>query len=363
MSIMAQMTNKILNQIFYKNNKFDNINTLGLLDPIFYNAKKVNDLQNSINKPSIINTIYENKVDDKDILQNITYNPVIRVLDYKSSPNNMDHTIKTNTNQPAINITCQIQSITHSPLEKTLIYNQNEPKIHTQTHIEIPNKNNSTNHESNAATTKYNKPTTPFIQPAQGDSLFWSIYMAIHGFNEYSQIARNYGVAELNEKQKISEYISNNPELFKHTNHKLTKVLLKEIMSDFMTNQKSLSFDSLIILPVYYKCTIYIIYENKNTYIRFAPHKENNEKDREIFIYCNHGKYKWLYTHEPDHFEKNIRSQMFEYEHYNQPLKALSHYKICELQDIQTKLNIILPESITKPKKQDIYNAIVNHCM
>jgi hypothetical protein len=241
MSNMAQMTHKILNQIFYKNNKFDNINTLGLLDPIFYNAKKVNDLQNSINKTSIINTIYENKVDDNVFLQNITCNPIIRVLDNKSSPKNMDYTIKTNTNQPENNVTGQIQSTTHSQIEQTLNINQNDPILqHNQTHIEISNKNNITNYESIAATTKYNKPTNPFIQPAQGDTLFWSIYMAIHGFNEYSQIARNYGVAELNEKQKISEYISKNPELFKHTNHKLTKVLLKEIMSDFMTNQKSL---------------------------------------------------------------------------------------------------------------------------
>ena len=45
----------------------------------------------------------------------------------------------------------------------------------------------------------------------QAVSLFWAIYIAIHGYEEYAQIGRGYSNVEINEKQKIVATIQNSP--------------------------------------------------------------------------------------------------------------------------------------------------------
>jgi CHAT domain-containing protein len=187
--------------------------------------------------------------------------------------------------------------------------------------------------------------------------------MAVHGIAEYEQISRNYGIAELNEKQKISEFIAKQPNAFKNTNMKLTKVALKEILSDFMTNQKSLSFQSLIVLSVFYQRPIYIVHEPKSIYLSFLPFAQDG---RPIIIYVNpvrKGKYKWFSKEsEIDEQMNTMKNTMFAMEHYDHALKPISQYKLDELKHIQQTLHIQIDESIKKPKKQDIYDSIVQFC-
>ena len=49
--------------------------------------------------------------------------------------------------------------------------------------------------------------------------LFWAIYIAIHGYEEYAQIGRGYSNFEINEKQKIVATIQKSPTILKQTNH------------------------------------------------------------------------------------------------------------------------------------------------
>jgi hypothetical protein len=64
-------------------------------------------------------------------------------------------------------------------------------------------------------------PIIEFISPTHQDSLFWCIYIAMHGYNDYLQVSRNYGVKELEIKQKIGNYIQSNPSKMKKTNIKI----------------------------------------------------------------------------------------------------------------------------------------------
>ena len=80
------------------------------------------------------------------------------------------------------------------------------------------------------------------ITPRQPDTLFWCLYIIRHGYNDYLQIDRNYGVKELEEKQHILEFVKENKVNMKNTNYKITNVAIQEIMSELMTQQKQTSF-------------------------------------------------------------------------------------------------------------------------
>ena len=76
------------------------------------------------------------------------------------------------------------------------------------------------------------------ISPTQKDTLFWCIFILHFGYNEYLQVNRNYGIKELEVKQKIIEYLNKTPGVLKQTNYKITKASVQEILSDFLTSQK-----------------------------------------------------------------------------------------------------------------------------
>jgi hypothetical protein len=59
--------------------------------------------------------------------------------------------------------------------------------------------------------------------------------------------------------------------------------------------------------------------------------------------------------------DEKIKNTMLCLEHYTKPLKAVSTYKSCELDEIVKKLNIN-DESMKKIKKQELYNKIVEYC-
>ena len=57
--------------------------------------------------------------------------------------------------------------------------------------------------------------------PEPPDSLFWCIYAGVAGMNDFSTITKKSN-RELEEKQKIVEFIQKNTEKIKSSNHKTT---------------------------------------------------------------------------------------------------------------------------------------------
>ena len=56
----------------------------------------------------------------------------------------------------------------------------------------------------------------------------------------------------------------------------------------------------------------------------------------------------------------NIESSMLKFQHYEKPLKAISNYKVDELENIAVKLNIDMSK---KYKKQELYMEIAKICI
>ena len=204
------------------------------------------------------------------------------------------------------------------------------------------------------------------FEPKQKDSIFWCIFIYIYGYSEYLTIGSRYGNRELEEKQKMISYFKENPKCLKTTNHKITNGNIQEIYSEYLSFQNETTLMGVIGLAVYYKIRILLVDSSKNIYIDYHTNDTSTEI-KTCILYKNKGirgqtKYCFdMSTNENIESDEKIKNTMLCLEHYTKPLKAISTYKSCELEEIGKKLNIY-DESIKKLKKQELYNKIVEHC-
>lgn len=191
--------------------------------------------------------------------------------------------------------------------------------------------------------------------PKKNDSLFWCIYISLNGMKEYDHIGCHYGNTEIEEKQKIMDLMRKEPEKMKTTDRRFTKVLCKEIMSDFMTNQR-LTIDMLTTMAVYKNRKIVLINMNE----KYEPSKYymilgvTTSKDV-IVIY----KRKQFYGLEMNYDEQKIQDIMNKLvciEDMEKPLKSMTNYKVDELEEMANKINV---EITYKMKKQELYEKVL----
>jgi hypothetical protein len=232
-----------------------------------------------------------------------------------------------------------------------------------------------------------NNNNRPFIPPLQ-NTLFWTIFISVYGYDEYIMVKQKYSNREIGEKQIIINHLKKNPKILKNSNYKVTNDLCQEILSELIINNNS-SLLSCIGFSIFYKRPIYIINETNNTYLLFSPDKDTNidEEDEPIIIYnskplpnknhnatnslnaCNNSKRvitdKYgIYLSENSKPIGEIIQNMFYIENYNKPLKGISTYKMTELEIIAKKLNINHYDIETNKllKKQVLYEKINSHC-
>ena len=209
------------------------------------------------------------------------------------------------------------------------------------------------------------RPQQSLITPRQPDTLFWCLYIIRYGYNDYVQIDRNYGVKELTEKQKILEFVKENKVNMKNTNYKITNVAIQEIMSELMTQQKQTSFLCLTAVSVYYNINLLIIHEKTKCMLEFWVNKERVADpfyDDNTFTYVLYkdefGKYSVQIEYIPSSKIIELREKYIVLEQYNKYLKALSNYRLEDLENLAKKLNIY--DSNVKYKKGDLYEIVGN---
>jgi len=190
------------------------------------------------------------------------------------------------------------------------------------------------------------------------DSLFWSLYIAKYGYNEFLRVGSNNGKLELKEKQAAVDCIHSigavkMSELFQH---KLTKVFVNELISELLTKPK-MSYSGVYAICAYYQCQVCIVDLEKNTYLHFA----NSFPDSYI-LYKNPQKKQSYFVdigHQIMSLE-NIQKTMYCLVHYDKPLKSISNYTVSQLEDLAEQVGVtVLP----KMKKQVLFEALALHCV
>jgi len=199
------------------------------------------------------------------------------------------------------------------------------------------------------------------------DGLFWSMYILKYGYMEYERNKYNYGKIEVQEKEKIAEYLhtTGSSKISKETNYKLTRGFCCEIESDLITKPK-MPFSGLIGMCAYYKCNIIIVDLTKNIYYSFVNNYYEENKLETYILYKNPlytGKYKSNeYFIDIDHKIYSL-SELNDYflkiENFQKPMKSITNYKKIELECIASK--ILDKEKIEKIDKNQLYEKILSH--
>jgi len=194
--------------------------------------------------------------------------------------------------------------------------------------------------------------------PRKPDSLFWCIFAAHYGDNEYYQIEHKYMNRELEEKSRIMDYLKANPIVAKSM--KISVATVQEIMGDLMTNKQTV-FSMLPAFAMFYRRTILVVSETTNTYVEF-PSPPYHEETPPIVVYrskSGRGRGHEHYTLDLADVEVTHRPWV-KLESATRPFKSIGNYKISDLEILVNKLGVNV--EVPKPKKQDYYTAICKCC-
>ncbi len=197
--------------------------------------------------------------------------------------------------------------------------------------------------------------------PEQTNSLFWCMYISKYSVEEYLYNKTPKNMIELDEKQKIITHIKSNSQKLKlDSNHKITNVMIQEIISDVMSLSK-ISMLSVLGYAFYYEKNFFIV--NGKTYYSFLYCKDCElEKNNSVIIEYNNETGIFGIDMSENILEKisNIKSNLLCLEGVDKPLKGVSTYKVSDLEDIARKLDL---KSEIALNKKELYDKLYDLCI
>ena len=242
--------------------------------------------------------------------------------------------------------------------------------------------------------------TTNLYYPQKKNSLFWCAFISCYGYNEYHLIGNRFSNKELEVKQDIIRYFTENPKYLKNSNQKVTNGLIQEISSELMINTKS-SLLECIAFSIFFKKHIFIV--KNNTYLlftfgnmqgseitadniviinfnaekpatklsKFSKNQDGVKRTEPLSEACGSKRFldslsripvgnpstnEYAIDLEPT-MEKIgiIRQEKVLLEHHEKPLKGMSTYKVFELEEMARKLQMVSTVSLNKT---ELYKAV-----
>jgi hypothetical protein len=212
--------------------------------------------------------------------------------------------------------------------------------------------NDLTNNSILEKSTLVKKEKEYFI-PKQKDTLFWCFYIMKNGIDKYDDLNET-GISIVTEKQlKIGfvEKLRKEKQLIKTykfaSNTHIESQLVNENKIDIVT------FLTLCVLE-----NLNIVYLKKKTYYELLM---NDTNDIHVVNFTDYGKFGYKLSLNND--VNNIRTTLFKIDNIEKPVKALSAYKLCELVEYCTKLDIsIINEKTNKKKnKNELYESLIQY--
>lgn len=197
-----------------------------------------------------------------------------------------------------------------------------------------------------------NKPTS--FKPGLRDSVFWCMYVAIHGescYQSHMKSGTNMINLMMNEKKAISDHFNNNSTLLKNSNQKLTLAKINEIKCNLMTKPVMDSVESFIPCSIYYGRPIYVYFEDIHSYLKFADKNYVSDNDNtdetddvsdtvhydpNIILIMVKDRQITLETNVSNFMEK--KDSLFYIHHYEKLLSGISNYKTDEIREIYKKV-------------------------
>ena len=204
--------------------------------------------------------------------------------------------------------------------------------------------------------TKDTHTTNDFFQPKQQDTLFWCLYSAHYGHNDYTQVERNYGVKELEIKQQVADQIKSNKIQLSNTNYKITKVATQEILSDLLTSQKETNVYCLLAIIAFFNINILMIDHTERFLLEFVADTTSPETPTFLIKKTIQNRYSIRLDPLTATEKEVLNNNKIHLVNSFKPMKILSAYKVAELEELAIKLGI--PEDARKGKKNELYEKL-----
>lgn len=199
--------------------------------------------------------------------------------------------------------------------------------------------------------------STNVIFPHQEDSLFWCAFIANYGYSEFTTIRNKFKNREIEEKQKIIDYILRSPKCLKSSNIKISIAGVQEIQSGLMTNSKT-SLDMFIAICSFYRIRVFIENPSKLSFLDFNPDISNDELPLHIISISENGKYSICIDSDSALNKKNtIIEQFIKLESPSKPFMGIASYKVADLEIIADKVDVD-----KKVNKTVLYRNILDKC-
>lgn len=237
-------------------------------------------------------------------------------------------------------------------LSKSIFYKKddsfNSSNNNNETVIKYNNIKNNLN-KTNVNT--FEKETKTF--PKQKDTLFWCFYIIVNGEENYEKMQPINLIKEKQSKIEYIEKIRQNKIILKQHKYATLIHIENQLLNETKIDIKT--FFSLCVLE-----NLNIFYINKKTFYEI---KMNDEKKYYI-LHCldNTSKYGFEVVDHESGLNK-YRESLFQIEKLDKPVKAISSYKLKELQDFCTKLSIEINNSETNKakNKKELYEALIQY--
>ena len=194
-----------------------------------------------------------------------------------------------------------------------------------------------------------------YRRPRQKDTLFWCMYIAKYGYDEYLEIQSNYGTRQLDIQQKIGAHIKKNMVLLKNVNTRITKAATQEILSELLTDSRSTSMHVLYAYAVYYNMNLILMHPSNEYYLEIQS--DTMEEDMDIFLMQKDDRQQYSIREAPlsvDEYRELVDNK-FKLDSHIRPLKAIGNYKTEDIYRVAEKVGIDLT---TKRTKTELYNVI-----
>lgn len=191
-------------------------------------------------------------------------------------------------------------------------------------------------------------------KPKQKDTLFWCLYIAKYGYDEYTEIQTHYGTKQLEIQQKIGNHIKNNMVLLKNVNMRITKATAQEILSELLTDSKTTSMHVLYAYAIYYNINLILLHPSREYYLEIQS-DTMEEVETYLLQKDDHQQFSIRETPLSESEYKDIVLEKFRLDSHVRPLKSIGNYKVDELYSIAEKVQVDLSVKRTKP---ELYNTI-----
>lgn len=180
----------------------------------------------------------------------------------------------------------------------------------------------------------------------QEDNLFWLYYIMLYGIDTYKMLGDHTYAIENEEKMKCIELLKFHKAIIKEQK---TKVI--DCENDLINNKK-ISLSTFIVLCIIKNINVCIIFNN--IYYQY----ESDEKPNYIIHKINN-----LYGYEPynNTIYEAVKINRYHITNINKPIMAISNYKVDDIKNISTLLDISLYDDNQKNKnKVMLYDDIKN---